>query len=264
MSAPSPAVGGPPALEVRGVSLRFGGLQALDDVGFQVAPGERLGLIGPNGAGKTTCLRVIAGVFAPDRGRICLAGQSINGLPPHRRVGAGLAMTNQIVRPLRSMSIAENVALAWGHRRAGGLLRAFVRAERGPALARARELLARVGIADYADGPASGVPLGVLKRLEVARALALEPRVVLFDEPLAGLNSIEATRLADLIASLTDDGLTVVLVEHNLREVVRVCDRLVVLESGRVLAEGAPATVMRIPEVIAAYVGEEVADARGA
>ncbi|UCE30179.1 MAG: ABC transporter ATP-binding protein [Burkholderiales bacterium] len=250
-----------PTLAVRGVSLRFGGLQALDDVGFDVARGERLGLIGPNGAGKTTCLRVIAGVLRPDAGRIMLGGATLDGLPVHRRVAAGLAMTHQIVRPLRTMSVLDNVALAWGHRRAGGLLRAFTSVDRREARERARALLERVGVAEYADGPTVGVPLGVLKRLEVARALALEPRVVLFDEPLAGLNHVEAARLADLIGSLADSGLTVILVEHNLREVIRVCDRLVVLESGQVLAEGEPERVMRIPDVVAAYVGEETADA---
>ncbi len=256
MSAPTQA-----ALSVHGVGIRFGGLQALDDVSFAVRPGELLGLIGPNGAGKTTCLRVIAGVLRADAGEVRLAGEPIGALPVNRRVARGLAMTNQIVRPLRSLTVLDNVALAWGQRAIRSLADAFVRSDRAAARAAAGAVLERVGIAEYAPRRIEGIPLGVLKRLEVARVLALAPRVALFDEPLAGLNHVEAARLADLIRSLTTDGLSVILIEHNLKEVGRVCDRLVVLETGRLLREGAPGTVLRDPEVIRAYVGEEAASA---
>lgn len=253
----------PPAtvLTLDGVSLAFGGLKALSNVGFSVYPGQVLGLIGPNGAGKTTCLRVIGGLLTPDKGSVALEGRALVNLPIHRRVGRGLVLTNQIVRPLRALTVLDNVALAWGRRRVGGLLAALLHTSRTAAQEAAQQLLNKVGIEEYAHHLATDIPLGVLKRLEVARALALEPRVVLFDEPLAGLNHIEAQKLAELIASLTADGLAVVLVEHNLREVVRVCERLVVLESGRVLADGQTAQVIKNPAVIKAYIGDEGIDA---
>ncbi|MEZ5657127.1 MAG: ABC transporter ATP-binding protein [Burkholderiaceae bacterium] len=248
-------------LELARVGLSFGGLKALDDVSFRVSAGELVGLIGPNGAGKTTCLRVITGIHTPDTGRVSLAGGDIGKASVDARVRAGLALTNQIVRPLRALSVLDNVALAWGRRRVGGLLAGLARSRRLQARAAAGELLRRVGIDAYAEQMADKLPLGVFKRLEVARAMALEPRILFLDEPLAGLNSVEARRLADLIRSLNGDGLTIVLVEHNLREVVRICPRLIVLESGRVLADGPAAETIRNEAVIRAYIGEETTDA---
>lgn len=254
--------GGPaPILRLEGIGLSFGGLRALDDVGFAVDAGEMIGLIGPNGAGKTTCLRVIAGIQAPDEGKVVLAGRDLGRASVDERVRAGLALTHQIVRPLRALSVLDNVALAWGRRRVGGLLAGLARSRRDEAHAAAADLLGRLGLGAYAHHTADKLPLGVFKRLEVARAMALGPRILFLDEPLAGLNSVEARRLADLIRSLNDDGLTIVLVEHNLREVVRICPRLVVLESGRVLADGPAGETIRDDAVIRAYIGEEVIDA---
>ena len=243
-------------LEVGGVSVAFGGVAALQDVSFALQTGELLGLIGPNGAGKTTALRVITGVVSPDAGEVSLEGRALIGLPTHRRVRAGLGLSQQLVRPFRALTALENVALAAGQAKTRAPLRALITRDRAPERERARELLALVGIADAAESAPSELPLGILKRLEMARALALEPRVLLLDEPLAGLNHAEARKLAETIADLNRRGLSIVLIEHNLGEVLRICSRLVVLDNGRVLGDGAPDTVMADPRIRAAYLGE--------
>ncbi len=244
-------------LNVQNVTMHFGGVKALTDVSFQVLKGEFLSLIGPNGAGKTTMLRAITGVVSPQTADIALAGKSIVGLPIHKRARLGLAMTNQIVRPFPSMTLEDNVALAAGHRRIATVFKAAASTGRTAERKRAGELLEMLGIGAYAAQPVFGQPLGVLKRLEVARALALEPELLLLDEPLAGLNHVEAARLADVVVEINRKGLTVVMIEHNLGEVLRVSGRLVVLDNGHKIAEGDPQDVMRRPDVRAAYVGKE-------
>jgi len=244
-------------LEVSNVTVRFGGVLALDNVSFSVDRGEFLCLIGPNGAGKTTLMRAVTGVVKPQTVRVLLAGSDISNLPTHKRARLGLALTHQIVRPFRSMTVLDNVALTAGHRLIGRVLTSMVSADRAAARKRGRRYLELVGIDDVAAKSAAGQPLGVTKRLEVARALALEPQVLLLDEPLAGLNSIEAARLADTVANINRQGLTVVMIEHNLGEVLRVSQRLVVLDNGRKIADGRPRDVMRDPTVRAAYVGKE-------
>jgi len=244
-------------LDVRNVSVRFGGVLALDNVSFGVDQGEFLCLIGPNGAGKTTLMRAVTGVVKPQAAQVLLAGKNITNLPTHKRARLGLALTHQIVRPFRSMTVLDNVALTAGHRMLGRILTSMVSADRRAARKQARQYLELVGIEDVAQKSAAGQPLGVTKRLEVARALALEPQVLLLDEPLAGLNSIEAARLADTVAEINRQGLTVVMIEHNLGEVLRVSQRLVVLDNGRKIADGRPRDVMRDPTVRAAYVGKE-------
>jgi branched-chain amino acid transport system ATP-binding protein len=244
-------------LDVQKVTMHFGGVKALTDVSFQVLQGELLSLIGPNGAGKTTMLRAITGVVSPQTADIALDGKSIVGLPIYKRARLGLAMTNQIVRPFHSMTLEDNVALAAGHRRIATVLKAAAATGRAVERRKAGKLLDMIGIGEYANQPVLGQPLGVLKRLEVARALALEPKLLLLDEPLAGLNHIEASRLADVVVEINRKGLTVVMIEHNLGEVLRVSGRLVVLDNGRKIAEGNPQDVMRRPDVRAAYVGKE-------
>ena len=244
-------------LDVRDVTMHFGGVHALSDVSFQVIEGEFLCLIGPNGAGKTTMLKAVIGAITPQQSRIVLAGREISGLPTHRRIHLGLALTHQIVRPFRSMTLVDNVALAVGHRRIRRVWTALAGLDRFRERTRAKELLALVGIGEHADQPVDGQPLGVLKRLEVARALALEPRLLLLDEPLAGLNHVEAARLADTVARINREGLTIVMIEHNLGEVLRVGHRLVVLDNGRKIAQGPPREIMHMPHVRAAYVGKE-------
>jgi branched-chain amino acid transport system ATP-binding protein len=212
----------------------FGGVAAASGVSFAVDAGEFLAVIGPNGAGKTTALRLMAGLLQPDSGRIFFDDRDVTSLPAHARVRLGLGFTHQIVRPFYSFSSIENVMIAAGHRHTTSPWRALTRRSRQAARERAA---------------------AILERIEVARAIALDPTLLLLDEPLAGLSSAEAATMADLIRTLPQAGITVVLVEHNLGEVLRVADRIVVLDAGIVLAEGAPAEVMARADVRQAYTG---------
>ena len=243
------------ALQVEAAAIHFGGVQALAGVSFLIAPCEMAGLIGPNGAGKTTLLRIIAGVLSPDSGRVVLSGIDVTRWPTARRVRHGLALTHQIVRPFRSMTVLENVTLAAGHRLTANPFAALTRIARAAQEARAREILAKVGLAGEDSKPVTALPLGHLKRLELARALAVDPSLILLDEPLAGLNHNEAAKLVDLIAGINAGGITTILVEHNLAQVMRVCRRLLVLDQGRIIADAAPHEVMANPAVREAYLG---------
>ncbi|TFL15466.1 ABC transporter ATP-binding protein [Pusillimonas caeni] len=242
-------------LRVSGVTVRFGGLKAVDDVSFEAYPGELLGLIGPNGAGKTTLMRAITGVVGANAGSIQLSDQDLTRLPTHQRIRKGLAFSQQLVRPFRQISVLDNVALAAGARHTHSPMKALLHTDSRHERDIARRMLARVGISRHADQMPGIQPLGVLKRLEVARALAQEPKLLLLDEPLAGLNSKEAATLADTIAEINRQGITIILIEHNLGEVMRICQRLVVLDNGRRIASGAPREVMQQPQVRAAYLG---------
>ena len=243
-------------LEIDDVSMDFGGVHALDSVDLSIAKGELLGLIGPNGAGKTTLLRVLVGVLRPTSGRIVFKGSDITGLPIHRRAQQGIALTHQIVRPFRHMTLIENVMLAAEPAITASPLLSLLRVDQKRARERAHGLLRRLGIADAADRPAAILPLGYLKRMEVARALAFDPELLLLDEPLAGLNYSEAANMADVIVELNAEGHTILLVEHNLGEVTRVAQRLVVLNNGAALASGQPGDVMRRADVRTAYLGD--------
>jgi len=244
------------ALEVRAVAIRFGGVQAVAGVSCSIARGDLVGLIGPNGAGKTTLLKIIAGVLAPDVGRVMIAGADVTDLPTELRVRKGLAITNQIVRPFRSMTVLDNVALAAGHRLTGNPFGALTRYRRDAQEVRAREILEEVGLAGEGRKRVSELPLGHLKRLEVARALAVDPILVVLDEPLAGLNQREAAQQADVIVAINAKGITTVLIEHNLGEVMRVSRRLLVLDQGRLIADGAPDAVIADTRVREAYLGK--------
>ena len=246
-----------PLMVVSHITVRFGGLKAIDDVSFNLFPGELLGLIGPNGAGKTTCLRSITGVVRAQEGSVTLDGQPLNGLAIEKRIRRGLALSQQLVKPLRHLSLLENVALAAGSAKTASPLASLMHVAESDEQAHALELLRGVGIAERADQLPGTQPLGVLKRLEMARALALKPRVLLLDEPLAGLNSKEARSLAETIADINRSGVTIVLIEHNLGEVMRICQRLVVLDNGRKIADGEPRAVMNDPVVRAAYLGND-------
>jgi branched-chain amino acid transport system ATP-binding protein len=246
-------------LDGRDLSIAFGGVHAVEHVSIAVHGGELVGLIGPNGAGKTTLLRLLTGALVPDTGQVVFAGRDITRLPIHRRAQLGCALTHQIVRPFRDMTLAENVMVAAAAEVMNRPWRALAAVNARPQRVRAVALLERLGIGEAADTLARHAPLGHLKRMEVARALALGPRLLLLDEPLAGLNHAEAARLADLIADLNGGGLTIVLVEHNLGEVTRIATRLLVLHNGAVLAAGSPGDVMARADVRDAYLG---ADAR--
>ena len=260
----NPAASSAPLLKVDQVTVRFGGLTAVDDVSFEVHEGDLLGLIGPNGAGKTTMMRSIIGVVQPTVGSVSLAGESLNGLPIHKRIQRGMSLSQQLVKPLREINIEDNVAMAAASAKTVSPLRALLNVSTERELAIAQTELARVGIGSMGSQRPGIQPLGVLKRLELARALALKPRLLLLDEPLAGLNSQEANALATTIAEINQQGLTIVLIEHNLGEVMRICQRLVVLDNGKKIGDGDPREVMADPVVRAAYLGGDTVGAAAA
>jgi branched-chain amino acid transport system ATP-binding protein len=243
------------ALQLDDLAIRFGGVQAVDGVSFVVEQGDFVGLIGPNGAGKTTLIRIIAGILRPDRGRVRLSGINVTADATAARVRRGLALTHQIVRPFREMTVLDNVVLGAGYWRTSNPFRAMLHTDRRHEIERAAHILAQVGLGGTENKLASSLPLGQMKRLEVARALAVDPRVILLDEPLAGLNHAETSKQADTIAEVHRQGITVVLVEHNLEEVMRICRRLIVLNNGKVIGDGKPREVMADPVVHDAYVG---------
>jgi branched-chain amino acid transport system ATP-binding protein len=247
-------------LEVEGLARAFGGVRAVDGASFAVRRGEIHGLIGPNGAGKTTVLNVVSGLLAPSAGAIRLDGRVIHGLAPHRVAGLGVARTFQNIRLFPDLSAQDNV-LVGEHRvrraslAARLLLLPAARAEEQAARARAGEILERVGLAARARERARNLSYGEQRRVEIARALASAPRLLLLDEPTAGMNPVEVEAVAALIRRVAAEGHAVLLVEHNVRLVMGVCERITVLDFGKVIADGPPSAVARDPAVIAAYLG---------
>ena len=240
-----------PLLAVEGVGIRFGGLAALNGVSFTVAPGEIIGLIGPNGAGKTTLFNIITGLLRPTAGAIRFRGEDITGLPSHAVCRRGIARTFQLVRIFPSLSVLENVLV-------GGC---FGQAAGGRPMAEARAdaftHLRAVGLEALADQPAGSLPIAARRRLELARALATQPALLLLDEVVAGLSPTEGGRLMELIGSIRAGGTTIVMIEHVMKAIMNLSDRIVVLHHGEKLAEGPPQAIARDAAVVAAYLGEQ-------
>lgn len=253
-------------LEVDNATLRFGGLTALDQVSFDIKEGEILGLIGPNGAGKTTCFNAMTGVYQLTSGEIRLDGRSLAKIKRHKITKLGLARTFQNIRLFKAMTVLENVMVGADAHSKVGFWEALFRLPRhrrteSESFARAKELLDLVGITARHDELASNLSYGDQRRLEIARAMATNPKLLCLDEPAAGFNPAEKQRLMELIRKVRDQGVTVLLIEHDMRLVMGVTDRIVVLEFGRKIAEGTPAEIRDNPAVIAAYLGVDEEDA---
>ena len=249
-------------IEVRDVTMRFGGLTAVSQLDIRIPRGGIVGLIGPNGAGKTTVFNVITGFYTPQEGKVFFEGRDITGVKPHRICAAGMARTFQNIRLFHNETALENVMIGRHVRRKShwwSAVLGLAAGEEAAIRARSAELLDRVGLAAHGDEKASALPYGAQRRLEIARALATDPTFLLLDEPAAGMNPQESMELMRFIRQIRDEfGLTILLIEHDMKVVMGVCEHIWVLEYGQIIADGAPEAIRANPRVIEAYLGEEV------
>ena len=248
-------------LEVRGITQRFGGITALEEISFSVSKGDITGVIGPNGAGKTTLFNIVTGLYSQTAGSVILDGHDISRLPAENLASKGLVRTFQNIELFGNMTVLENVMLGLHTRSRSGILACMwkmpwhLREEKRIRI-EALQWLEFCGITDLAEQTAANLPFGKGRFLEIARAMAVKPVIMLMDEPAAGLNNRETSELAELIRKIRDTGVTVVLVEHDMELVMDICDRIIVLNLGKMLAEGTPRDIQENPAVIAAYLGE--------
>lgn len=246
-----------PLLEVSGLSKEFDGLRALDGVDFSADEAEILGVIGPNGAGKTTLFNIISGIFPPSNGKISFQGKTIHRLKTHQISRLGIGRTFQLVRPFQNLDVETNILVASGHPYYPSFRKSFAPFRKPEILREVQKLIDRTGLRFYARQIAKNLPLGIKKRLEIARALALKPRLLLLDEPSGGLRFEESVQLMELIRHIREQGIGVLLIEHNMQVIMDLCKRIVVLDHGSKIAEGSPEEIRSNPQVIQAYLGKE-------
>ncbi len=255
-------------LSIEGLGISFGGLKAVQDVSFAVKPGEIVSVIGPNGAGKTTLFNMISGIYRPGAGHVTLNGEDVTGIAPYQLARRGMSRTFQNLQIFQSMTVLENAVAGYHLQERGPVLADMLslpssRRRAESAKEGALKLLARVGLDRFAEREAGNLSYGSLKRLEIARALGLSPKILLLDEPAAGCNAVETEEIDHLIAEVAASGVAILLVEHDMKMVMRISNHIVVLDHGEKIAEGDPAAVSRNPAVIAAYLGAEAEDAQG-
>ena len=244
-------------MRIEDLKMYFGGLKAIDGFDLSIYKGETLGIIGPNGAGKTTLFNAICGVYIPTGGKVIFEGKEVQGTPAHEMAKKGISRTFQISKPLSGLTIFDNVVAAAGVHEYTGIKSYFRKAHTKEVEDRVEEVIREVGLADVANKKASDVSLGYLRRLEIARALVTEPKLIMLDEPCAGLSNFAINEITELIMALKEKGQSIVLIEHNRPITMKVCDRITVLSYGKKIAEGTPDEVKNNRQVIEAYLGEE-------